>query len=68
MKDFDGAIPKLFIESAKSISYMSLLEWKHLRRGAQTPSRNEAEAHGFVVVACPSGARVCSEAVVGWLQ
>lgn len=26
MKDFDGAVPKLFIESPKSVSYMSLKE------------------------------------------
>lgn len=42
MKDVDGAISKLFIEPAKCISYISLLEQKHLR-GAQTPNRNEAE-------------------------
>lgn len=44
MKDVDGAISKLFIEPEKCIGYISLLEQKRLR-GAQTPNRNEAEAH-----------------------
>lgn len=44
MKDVDGAISKLFIEPEKCIGYISLLEQKCLR-GAQTPNRNEAEAH-----------------------
>lgn len=44
MKDVDGAISKLFIEPEKCTGYISLLEQKRLR-GAQTPNRNEAEAH-----------------------
>lgn len=65
VKDFDGAISKLFIESAKSISYTSLLEGKHLRRGAQMATRNEAEAQlcpwGLL---CPSD--LCREVLVRW--
>lgn len=44
MKDFDGAVPKSFIESAISVSYTSLLDWKHLRMGSRVPSSTEVGA------------------------